>query len=80
MNIRMLQTVEDQIKAFLDVEAAETPAPLNEIAARSGGAISRTVVDDMAHINCHMPAGGEFTVGARQGKRLVDLGYAEELK
>jgi hypothetical protein len=79
MNIRMLETVEDMVKAFLDAEAAETPAPLNEIAAQRGGMLSRTVVDDMVHMNWRLPAGGEFTVGDRQGNRLVGLGYAEAI-
>lgn len=79
MNIRMLTTVEDQVTAFADSEAADTPAPLNAIAAQRGAMMSRKASGEIVTLNWHMPEGGEFAVGDRQGNRLVGLGYAEAI-
>jgi len=79
MNIRMLTTVEDQVKTFLHTEAADTPAPLNSIAAQRGSMLSRVDDGEIVTMNLHMPEGGEFTVSERQATKLISLGYAEAI-
>lgn len=79
MNIRMLQTVEDQVTGFLD-DASVEPKAKNDVAARRGAVLSRRETDEMVTITVVMPEGGEFAVSDRQAKRLVDLGYAEEIE
>lgn len=79
MNIRMTQTVEDQITTLVESEAADTPGPLNDIAAARGSMLSRKASGEIVTQNWSLPAGGEFSVGARQADRLIGLGYAEAI-